>query len=71
MIIASPARTLGEVVLNYTINDFDRIEHNRIVRIANTEADEVIKLDVQRGSIPGAPNATLVIRRVEAIIAEA
>jgi hypothetical protein len=26
--------------------------------------------DVQRGSIPGAPNAALVIRRVEANIAE-
>src|SRR5438132_1822436 len=52
MIVATPARALRQVMFEYAINHFDRVAHERIVRIANTEPHQMKEIttdDISRG----------------------
>ena len=44
MIVTTPARALRQVTFDHTIDHFDRVAHDRIVRTADAEPHEVKKI---------------------------
>src|SRR5277367_4272240 len=44
VIIAAPARALREVVLDDPVKDLNRVEHNRVLRAAYAEPDQMKKI---------------------------
>src|SRR5205823_9018408 len=55
VIVTTPTRALWQIILEHSIDDFDRIANDRIVRVANTETHQMKKV-----------TANYVSRRMEA-----